>query len=489
MTFAEVRQALADGETSCEALVSSFLERIQEETERLNSFLDVDDGALNHARYLDSRLEQGNAGPLTGMVVAVKDVICIKGRRVTCASRMLETFESLIDATVIERLRDAGAIFIGKTNCDQFGMGSSNENSYFGAARNPVHTDYVSGGSSGGSAAAVAAGLCHTALGTDTGGSIRQPAAFCGVVGLKPTYGRVSRYGLVAFASSFDTIGPLGRSVEDVALMLNVMAGRDRWDSTSAPVEVPDFTKALIGDVHGVRIGLPREYFANGLDDGIRRMIDERVRALERAGAEIKDVSLPHTEYGVATYYVLATAEASSNLSRYDGIRYGHRAEVGDVRRTPDAASSGGTSALEALYTRSRSEGFGEEVKRRIMLGTYVLSSGYYDAYYDKGRRVRTLIRNDFDAAFEEVDLLVTPATPSPGFKIGSKMDNPLEMYLGDIYTVNANLAGIPGLVVPIGSHPEGPHLPVGMQLLGRHFDEALLLQVGDVLQRQSAEI
>lgn len=488
MTFAEVRQALADGETSCEALVSSFLERIQDENERLNSFIYVDDGALNHARYLDSRLEQGNAGPLTGMVVAVKDVICIKGRRVTCASRMLESFESLYDATAIERLRDAGAIFIGKTNCDQFGMGSSNENSYFGPARNPVHTDYVPGGSSGGSAAAVAARLCHTALGTDTGGSIRQPAAFCGVVGLKPTYGRVSRHGLVAFASSFDTIGPFGRRVEDVALMLNAMAGRDRWDSTSAPVEVPDFTKALIGDVRGIRIGLPKEYFADGLDDGMRRMIDERVHFLEGAGAEIKDVSLPHTEYGVATYYVLATAEASSNLSRYDGIRYGHRAEIRDGRRAADAAPGGESSALEALYTDSRTEGFGEEVKRRIMLGTYVLSSGYYDAYYDKGRRVRTLIRNDFDAAFKEVDLLVTPATPSPGFKIGSKVDDPLGMYLGDIYTVNANLAGIPGLVVPIGPHPDEPHLPVGMQLLGRHFDEALLLQVGDVLQRQSAE-
>lgn len=489
MTFADARQALADEETSCEALVSSFLERIHAENERLNCFIHVDEeGALSHASYLDSRLDQGNAGPLTGMVVAVKDVICIKGRTVTCASRMLEDFESLYDATVIERLRDAGAVFIGKTNCDQFGMGSSNENSFFGPVRNPANTEYVPGGSSGGSAVAVAAGLCHTAVGTDTGGSIRQPAAFCGVVGLKPTYGRVSRYGLVAFASSFDTIGPFGSTVEDVALMLNAMAGRDRWDSTSAPIEVPDYTEALSGSVQGLRIGLPREYFADGLDEGIRSMIDERVRALERAGAEIKDVSLPHTEYGIATYYVLATAEASSNLSRYDGIRYGHRADVAAAKSLSDAAGDA-TSELEALYTQSRTEGFGEEVKRRIMLGTYVLSSGYYDAYYAKGRRVRTLIRSDFDAAFDDVDLLATPATPTPAFKIGTKIDDPLEMYLGDVYTVNANLAGIPGLVVPIGTHPMTPHLPVGMQLLGRHFDEALLLQVGDVVQRQTGAI
>lgn len=473
MSFAETRRAIFDGETSCERLVSSFLERIREDDERINSFIAVDEeGALEQARYLDDQVERGTAGPLTGMVMGIKDLICIKDRRVTAASRMLEDFESLYDATVINRLRGAGAIFVGKTNCDQFGMGSSNENSYFGPVKNPANPEYVSGGSSGGSAAAVAAGLCHTSLGTDTGGSIRQPAAFCGVVGLKPTYGRVSRYGLVAFASSFDTIGPFGRSVEDVALVLSAIAGHDPADSTSADVPVPDYAQALGGGVDGVRIGLPTEYFAEGLDEGIRSLIEEHVSDLERAGAEIVDISLPHTEYGIATYYVLTTAEASSNLARYDGVRYGHRAQ------------GKGKLELNELYTLSRTEGFGEEVKRRIMLGTYVLSSGYYEAYYGKGQRVRTLIRSDFDRAFEEVDVLLTPATPTPAFKLGSKTDDPLEMYLADVYTVNANLAGIPGLVVPIGSHPTEPNLPVGLQLLGRHFDEALLLQVGDVLEK-----
>ncbi|MEX2399661.1 MAG: amidase family protein [Rhodothermales bacterium] len=511
MTFAETRRALERDETSCERLVSSFLERIRADNERLNVFTYLDDdGALNHARYLDSRLARGDAAPLTGMVVAVKDVICIKGRRVTCASRMLEEFESLYDATAIERLRDAGAIFIGKTNCDQFAMGSSNENSYFGPVKNPADTDYVPGGSSGGSAAAVGSGMCHTALGTDTGGSIRQPAAFCGVVGLKPTYGRVSRHGLVAFASSFDCIGPFGRSVEDVALVLNHIAGRDRWDSTSAPVDVPDYKQAMTGSVEGMRIGLPKEYFADGLDDAIRRMIEERVRSLEAAGAEVKEISLPHTEYGIATYYILTTAEASSNLARYDGIRYGYRSDLQEDRAVlkvereeiESALAAAGSedrrnelrdrladqeSILHRMYTSTRTEGFGDEVKRRIMLGTYVLSSGYYDAYYAKGQKVRTLIRNDFDAAFEQVDVIATPATPTPAFEIGSKVDDPLEMYLSDVYTVNANLAGIPGLVVPIGEHPDEPHLPVGLQLLGRHFDEAALLQVGDVVERQMA--
>ena len=508
-TFADARQALDNDETSCEALVSSFLSTIEADNERLNIFLDVDDtGALHHARYLDSRRAKGDDRPLAGLILAVKDVICIKGRQVTCASHILENFESLYDATAIERLRDAGAIFIGKTNCDEFAMGSSNENSYFGPVRNPRDENYVPGGSSGGSAAAVAAGMCHAALGSDTGGSIRQPAAFCGVVGLKPTYGRVSRYGLVAYASSFDSIGPFGHSVEDVAQILNVIAGHDKWDSTCASVPVPDYTKALTGSVRGVRIGLPKEYFAEGLDDDIRRMLHAQVEQLKEAGAEIKEVSMPHTEYGVATYYVLTTAEASSNLARYDGIRYGYRtdlkamkqemaeekqtletalaaadadgdvAKVADLREQLDAQDA----VLNRLYIQTRTEGFGDEVKRRIMLGTYVLSSGYYDAYYGKAQRVRSLIRSDFDRAFEEVDVLLTPATPTPAFELGSKTSDPMEMYLSDIYTVTANLAGVPGLVVPIGDHPSG--LPVGMQLLGRHFDEALLLQVGDVAMK-----
>ncbi|MFB6248986.1 MAG: amidase family protein [Salinibacter sp.] len=510
-TFAEAHRALDAGETSCEALVSSFLSRIDERNDQINAFTTVDrDGALNHARYLDSQRERGNARPLSGLVLAVKDNICIRGYPVTCGSRMLKDFSSLYDATVIERLRDAGAIFIGKTNCDEFAMGSSNETSHFGPVRNPHDPDYVPGGSSGGSAAAVAAGMCHAALGSDTGGSVRQPSAFCGVVGLKPTYGRVSRSGLVAFASSLDVIGPLARSVEDVATLLNVIAGKDPSDSTSAPVEVPDYTDALTGTVEGLRVGLPEEYFTEGLDPAIQEMVRDEVAALEDQGATVETVSLPHTEYGVATYYLLATAEASSNLARYDGIRYGYRADLQDTKQRLreqrealqeelSAARTAGDearvaeleaqlddeqSALDALYTRTRTEGFGDEVKRRIMLGTYALSAGYYDKYYEKAQRVRTLIRHDFDRAFEDVDVLVTPTTPTPPFQLGEKTDDPLEMYLNDIYTVTANLAGIPGLTVPIGTHPDHSDLPVSLQLLGPHFDESVLLQVGDAVMR-----
>ena len=508
-TFTQAHRALESGETSCEELVSTFLERIDEHNDRLNAFTTVDrDGALNHARYLDSQRERGNPRPLAGLVLGIKDNICIRGYPVSCGSKMLKDFSSLYDATVIERLREAGAVFIGKTNCDEFGMGSSNETSHFGPVRNPHDPERVPGGSSGGSAAAVAAGMCHAALGSDTGGSVRQPSAFCGIVGLKPTYGRVSRSGLVAFASSLDVIGPMARSVEDAATLLNVIAGDDPSDSTSASVDVPDYTEALTGSVEGLKVGLPDEYFSDGLDPDIRQMVRDQVAMLEDRGADIQRVSLPHTEYGVATYYLLATAEASSNLARYDGIRYGYRADLEDTkaelreRRSElkdelAAARSQGNddraaeleaelddeqSALDALYTRTRTEGFGDEVKRRIMLGTYALSAGYYDAYYEKAQRARTLIRHDFDRAFETVDVLVTPTTPTPPFRLGEKTDDPLEMYLNDIYTVNANLAGIPALSVPIGSHPEAADLPVGLQLLGPHFDEATLLQVGDVV-------
>jgi aspartyl-tRNA(Asn)/glutamyl-tRNA(Gln) amidotransferase subunit A len=513
-TFTDARRALDAGETSCEALVSSFLERIDARNDEINAFTTVDrDGALNHARYLDSQRERGNPRPLAGLVLAVKDNICIRGYPVTCGSKMLKDFSSLYDATVIDRLRDAGAIFIGKANCDEFAMGSSNETSHFGPVRNPHDTDYVPGGSSGGSAAAVAAGMCHAALGSDTGGSVRQPAAFCGTVGLKPTYGRVSRSGLVAFASSLDVIGPLTRTVEDAATILNVIAGEDERDSTSAPVDVPDYTDALGDGVEGLRLGLPSEYFAEGLDDDIRRMVREQVDALEDAGASVEEVSLPHTEYGVATYYLIATAEASSNLARYDGIRYGHRADLQETKEALrerrdelktelNAARTNGDeervaeleaqlddeqSTLDALYTRTRTEGFGDEVKRRIMLGTYALSAGYYDKYYEKAQRVRTLIRHDFDQAFEDVDALITPTTPTPPFRLGEKTDDPLEMYLNDIYTVTANLAGLPGLTVPIGEHPDTPGLPVGLQLLGPHFDEALLLRIGDAIMKSDA--
>ena len=510
-TFADAHRALAAGETSCETLVSSFLDRIEADNDRLNVFTYVDrDGALGHARYLDAQRAKGSPRPLEGLVIAVKDVICIRNRPATCASRILEGFESSFDATVIARLRDAGAIFIGRTNCDEFAMGSSNENSTYGPVRNPVKDRFVPGGSSGGSAAAVAAGMCNAALGSDTGGSIRQPAAFCGTVGLKPTYGRVSRYGLVAYASSLDCIGPFTHTVEDAAILLGAIAGEDAHDSTSAPVTVPDYRQTLTGDVSGVRIGLPKEYFADGLDPEIASLIKRRVGQLEDAGASVREVSLPHTEYGIATYYILATAEASSNLARYDGVRYGYRADMQAVRRATEEernairtalgeAKSAGNAAqvatlqerldaqdslLRRQYVETRTDGFGDEVKRRIMLGTYVLSSGYYDAYYAKAQRVRALIRQDFDRAFEAVDVLLTPATPTPAFPIGSKKDDPLEMYLSDVYTVTANLAGVPGLVVPAGSHPGADRLPIGVQLLGRHFDEALLLQVGDVLHR-----
>ena len=514
-TFAEAHRAIEQEETSCEALVSSFLERIDARKDDLNALLTVDrDGALNHARYLDSQRERGNARPLAGLVLAVKDNICIRGQQVTAGSKMLGNFTSLYDATVIQRLRDAGAIFIGKANCDEFGMGSSNENSHFGPVRHPMDEAYVPGGSSGGSAAAVAAGFCHIALGSDTGGSIRQPAAFCGTVGLKPTYGRVSRSGLIAYASSLDTIGPLTRSVEDAATVLGLIAGEDDADSTSAPVGVPDYRAALdvttSDTIAGLRIGLPSEYFADGLDPEIERRVREQVEALEDHGAIVEEVSLPHTEYGIATYYLLATAEASSNLARYDGIRYGHRASKdetaaalkeerhalqeerkeavrnGDTERVEELAAqiSNASSALDALYTRSRTEGFGDEVKRRIMLGTYVLSEGYYDKYYEKAQRVRSLIRHDFDTAFEEVDVLITPTTPTAPFRLGEKTDDPLAMYLSDVYTVTPSLAGVPALSVPIGTHPAGPNLPVGMQIIGRHFDESLILQVGQAVER-----
>jgi aspartyl-tRNA(Asn)/glutamyl-tRNA(Gln) amidotransferase subunit A len=505
-SYAEDRSALERNETSCESLVSSFLEDIESRNGELNAYLHVGaDEALQRAGTLDDEIASGLWRPLTGLVLGVKDVICVKGVQTTCGSRMLESFESLFTATAVDRLVEAGAIVIGKLNCDEFAMGSSNENSYFGPVRNPAHPDYVPGGSSGGSAAAVAAGLCHVALGTDTGGSIRQPASLSGVVGLKPTYGRVSRFGLVAYASSFDVIGPMANSVEDCAAVLKVMAGHDKRDSTSAPVEVPAYDGSANGDLSGMLIGLPEEYLQEGLDDGIRVIFDETVEVLQQKGAKIQPVSLPHTRFGIATYYILATAEASSNLARYDGVRYGYRADESSVRAELDdetrtlelaveEARAGGDerqvdelvdqldgldSPLQRLYSQTRSEGFGPEVRRRIMLGTYVLSSGYYDAYYGRAQRVRRLISDDFKAAFEQVDALLTPATPTPGFKIGEKIDDPLEMYLSDVYTVTANLAGIPGLVVPAGSHPGPPVLPVGLQLLGGPFSEQRLFKIG----------
>ncbi len=469
MTFPDARRRLLGGELTCESIVRERLDLIRSK-KSLNAFLDVyADEASARAREIDGRVRAGTAGPLAGMVIALKDILCVKDHRVTCGSRILGDFISPYDATVVRRLVDADAVIIGKTNMDEFAMGSSNENSAFGPVLNPADPARVPGGSSGGSAAAVAAGLAMTALGTDTGGSIRQPASLCGVVGLKPTYGRVSRYGLVAFASSFDQIGPIGSTVEETASVLSVIAGHDPCDSTSSDSPVPDYAGSLGGDVSGMRIGIPKEYFPPGLDPEVRGAVMKAVDVLREGGATITEISLPHSEYMIATYYILSTAEASSNLARYDGARYGRRAE--------DPAD------LQDLYLRSRSEGFGAEVKRRIMLGTYVLSSGYYDAYYLKGQKVRRLIREDFDRAFAGTDCLITPTTPTTAFAFGEKIDDPLTMYLSDIFTVSANLAGIPGISVPFGR--DGKNLPIGVQVLGKHFDEATLFRVASHIEKQ----
>ncbi len=467
-TLDDARRALQAGETSVEKITEGFLGAV-ESGKHLNAFLNVSGPrALEQARRVDKRRAAGDAGPLAGMVVAVKDVLCMKGERTTCGSRMLENFVSLYDATAVARLRDADAVLIGKTNMDEFAMGSSTENSAFGPVRNPVDETRVPGGSSGGSCVAVAGGMAHAALGTDTGGSIRQPAAFCGVVGLKPTYGRVSRYGLVALSSSFDQIGPFANSVRDAARVLQVIAGRDERDSTSAPVEVPAFEAAMSGNVRGKRIGLPVEAFGEGLAPEIRQAIDRCVETLRAGGAVVSDVRLPHSPYNISAYYILMTAEASSNLARYDGARYGHR--------------SGEARDLASMYTRSRSEGFGTETKRRIMLGTYVLSAGYYDAYYRKAQKVRRLIQNDFLEAFRSVDCLLMPTTPTTAFAFGEKIDDPLAMYLSDIYTVSANLAGIPALSLPAGT--DGRGLPIGVQILGPHFGEPAILNVAEYLEK-----
>ena len=470
VTYDRTRQALDRGETSCERVAEEFLRSIHR-NERLNAFLSVfGERTLERARSIDRRRAEGRAGQLAGMVVAVKDVLCMRGEPVTCASRMLGTFTAPYDATVIERLQDADAMLIGKTNLDEFAMGSSTEHSAFGPVRNPVDENRVPGGSSGGSCVAVAAGMAHTALGTDTGGSIRQPASFCGVVGLKPTYGRVSRYGMVALASSFDQIGPFAQTVADAARVLQVIAGHDERDSTSARVPVPDYGTALTGDVRGLRIGLPREAFTEGLHDDVRQSIEGVIERLRQAGAEIRTVSLPHAQYHISTYYILMTAEASSNLARYDGVRYGHR--------------SSEARTLGDVYTRSRSEGFGDEVKRRIMLGAYVLSAGYYDAYYRKAQKVRRLIQNDFVEAFRTVECLLMPTSPTTAFRFGEKSD-PLAMYLSDIYTVSANLAGVPGISVPCGADRQG--LPIGVQFLGPQFGETTILNAARAVEQSNS--
>lgn len=458
----QLLEAYESGETNSEQVVSDLFTRI--ENDALNIFISTPerDALLERARAQDARRAAGDAlGALAGVPIAIKDNLCQVGTKTTAGSKILEPFVAPYNATVVEKLEAAGAILVGKTNLDEFAMGSSNEHSAFGPVRNPHDHERVPGGSSGGSAAAVAANLCAASLGSDTGGSIRQPASHCGVVGLKPTYGRVSRFGLIAFASSLDQIGPMARSVEDTARILQVISGHDPMDMTSATIEVPDFLSGLHGGVEGLKIGVPREYFeTEGADERVLANVRASIASLESKGATLVDISLPHTEYAIATYYLIATAEASSNLARFDGVRYGHRAKEID--------------SLEELYERSRAQGFGEEVKRRIMLGTFVLSAGFYDAYYLKAQKVRTLIRKDFTDAFEQVDVIACPTVPAPPFALGECDDDPLRMYLADIYTISCNLAGLPGISVPSG---EVDGLPVGLQLLGAPFDEATLLR------------
>ncbi len=468
-TVAELAAALAGGELSSVELTRLFLARIERLEPRLNAFITVcAESALEQAAAADAARARGAAGPLLGVPLAHKDIFCTDGVRTTCASRMLGDFVAPYDAAVVERLARAGAVMLGKANMDEFAMGSSCENSAFGPTRNPWDAERVPGGSSGGSAAAVAAGLCPMATGTDTGGSIRQPAAFSGVTGLKPSYGRVSRWGMIAFASSLDQGGTLTRSAEDAALMLNVMAGPDPRDSTSADAPAPDYTAALDEPLDGLRVGVPRQHFAEGLDDDVAAAVRAALGELEKLGATLTDIELPHNHLSVSAYYVVAPAEASANLARYDGTRYGPRC------RNP--------ADLEDMYRRTRAEGFGEEVKRRIMVGAYVLSAGYHEAYYRKALKLRRLIRGDFDAAFEKVDVIVGPTTPHAAFPLGAKSD-PVSMYLEDIYTIAVNLAGLPAVSVPAGM---ADGLPVGMHIVGRGFDEARVLNVAHRFQRHT---
>jgi aspartyl-tRNA(Asn)/glutamyl-tRNA(Gln) amidotransferase subunit A len=466
MTLCEARQLLDSGKCTSEGLVGELIAAIKLRDPEIGAYLTVDEElALTQASAADRARSEGQKGRLLGVPIAVKDVLNVKGQPCTCASKILEGYVSPYDATAVARLRSEGAILLGRTNMDEFAMGSTTENSGFKITRNPWNTECVPGGSSGGSAAAVAAGEAVAALGTDTGGSIRQPASFCGCVGLKPSYGRVSRYGLTAFASSLDQVGVLTKDVKDAAVLLEVISGRDRMDSTSADLPVPDYLSLLEtgNGVKGLKIGLPKEYFIPGMDKEVRKSVMDAVEDCRGLGMEIVDVSLPHTEYAVAAYYVIATAEASANLARFDGVRYGLRA-------------SGAESVLE-MYGRTRAQGFGAEVKRRIILGTYVLSSGYYDAYYLSAQKVRTLVRKDFEKVFERCDAILAPVSPTTAYRIGEKTDDPLQMYLGDIFTATANLAGICGLSVPCGL--TGERLPVGLQILGPAFREENILRVG----------
>ncbi|MCE8014594.1 Asp-tRNA(Asn)/Glu-tRNA(Gln) amidotransferase subunit GatA [Halomonas sp. MCCC 1A17488] len=466
-TLAELARSLDAGEFSSRELTQHLLGRIDRLDGELNSFVTVTyDQALAAAEAADKARAAGETAPLTGLPLALKDIFCTQDIKTTAGSRMLDNFISPYDATVVEKLKAAGTVSLGKTNMDEFAMGSSNENSHYGAVKNPWDLAAVPGGSSGGSAAAVAAGLVPAAIGTDTGGSIRQPAAFCGITGLKPTYGRVSRYGMIAYASSLDQAGPMARSAEDCALLLGAMAGHDLRDSTCVARGVPDYTEELDTPLAGLKIGLPREYFGDGLDPQVEAAVRDAIKVYESLGASVREVSLPHTHYAIPAYYVIAPAEASSNLSRFDGVRFGHRCD--------------NPADLIDLYKRSRAEGFGDEVKRRILIGTHTLSEGFFDAYYKKAQQVRRLIRQDFLDAFEEVDVLMGPASPTPAFDLGAKKD-PVSMYLQDIYTIAINLAGIPGMSVPAGF---AGSRPIGLQILGSHFTEARLLNVAHQFQQ-----
>jgi aspartyl-tRNA(Asn)/glutamyl-tRNA(Gln) amidotransferase subunit A len=468
-TIAGVRAALQARKISARELAGEFYARIERRNPELNAYLTLSpDRAYAQADRVDAAIARGHVlPPLAGVPIAIKDVISTQGIRTTCASKILETYVPPYDATAVERLDRAGAVFLGKTNCDEFAMGGSNENSAYGPVRNPSDPDRVPGGSSGGSAAAVAAGLAVAALGTDTGGSIRQPGSFCGIPGLMPTYGRVSRYGLIAFASSLDKIGPLAGCVADATAVLSVIAGHDENDSTSAPVPVPHYAAEIEKPVEGLRIGIPEDYFGAGLDPEVKQKVLSGIALLERLGCRRVPLRMPHTDYAIATYYILATAEASSNLARYDGVRYG--------LRVPGAT-------LTEMYRQTRERGFGPEVKCRIMLGTYALSAGYYDAYYLRAQSVRTLIARDFADAFQKVDAIVTPTAPTPAFRLGEKTSDPLQMYLADIYTVTGSLAGVPGISVPCGKTKGG--LPVGMQIFGSHFNEGSVLQIAQAFEQ-----
>lgn len=469
LTISQALEKMAAGELTSVELTQSYLDRIDEVDEKLCAYITVDkEGALEQARKADENRSKGKVGKLCGIPISLKDLISVKDVKMTCGSKMLENFVPPYDATVVTKIREAGSVILGKVAMDEFAMGSTSETCSFGVPQNPCKRGYVAGGSSGGSAASVAAFECAASLGSDTGGSIRQPASLCGVVGMKPTYGRVSRFGLTAFASSLDQIGPLSRSVEDCARVMDVICGYDTMDSTSVATEVPEYTDAIVDGLAGMKIGVPKEYFTAGLDSEVEGVIKNAISVLKDKGAEIIDVSLPRTEYCVATYYLIASSEASSNLARYDGALYGYRSE--------DPGS------LIDMYKETRSSGFGPEVKRRILIGTYALSSGYYDAYYKKASQVRTLILEDFKKAFEECDAIISPVTPTAAWKMGENSDNPLAVYMSDILTISANLAGIPGMSVPGGVTSDG--LPVGVQLQGAHFTEEKLLKIGFNLEK-----